>query len=429
MRAHLRQAALRVWTSWRLRTSALAVVLIGHAALFYAIWNSHTARSASGPIPENFTGPTLLHPAIATGEGPTVKRPILSRPWPATTTESAADWPFPPRRWKFPAIDLWPSPAGWCPLVTDADIQARLDAPVAPVTPVTPVASGASFASARAVTSAASAASPAPSLAHHAPPARGPRPSLPGLRLIRWVRPVYPIESALTNMEGSALLDLRIDPEGRPIQISIARSSGAPALDAAALEAVQRWRFAPPRWKGRPLEVQARVELKFHLFSFELSRLAEDSTKSLSRGQPRGKPRERIGDHAPAVRRLIEQLQAGTRESEAELAPGSPSAAAQQALSGAVQWWGPVTRVAYAGFDGNPEWRTYAVKKAYSQGRPATSVAVRWELYQVSHETHTSLWKGAFDRAGRLWAIKADLVPQPVNERSAAACKDAAAAR
>jgi hypothetical protein len=119
------------------------------------------------------------------------------------------------------------------------------------------------------------------------------------------------------------------------------------------------------------------------------------------------------------LRSVIADLQSGTPENALD----SSAQAAQRALTAALQSWGPVTHVAYAGFAGNPEWRTYAIKREDRPNSRHTSVAVRWESYEVSHEAQTSLWKGAFDRMGQLWAIKADLVPPRVaGEPSTSRC-------
>lgn len=240
------------------------------------------------------------------------------------------------------------------------------------------------------------------------------------LRMISWLRPVYPIDSALTDMEGSALLDLRIDPQGRPIQVTMVRSSGAPDLDAAAVRAAHFWRFAPPLSKGRPIEVLAHLELRFHFFTFEYSRLDERLARAVSRSHGHDRRTSATESHEPVIRRLLENLNSGMPERALD----SHAAAARNSLIAALQWWGPVTHVGYEGFQGSPEWRTYEIKRESRRDRRDTSVVVRWEIYKVSHETHTSLWKVALDRRGRLWAIKADLVPNAPDERSTSGCVD-----
>ena len=391
MRGQLREAAIGAWASRHWRAAVLCFVVICHLALFYIIWNSHTVRNSSGAIPKGFTGRTLFGPVISTKGGPTLEHPILSMPVPPTS-EKEAEWASnPPRLWRFPAIDLWPRPVGLCPITTDFNLEARAE-------------------------------SESPDATNPPKPERsqrgaGPRRSM--LRMIRWLRPLYPVESAVTDMEGSALLDLQIDAQGRPIQVAVARTSGASGLDAAALRAAHFWRFAPPVWKAHAVPVQARVELRFHFFSFGFSRLGDRVAGPASDSHRHGKRAKRADGHEPVLRSVIADLQSGTPENALD----SSAQAAQRALTAALQSWGPVTHVAYAGFAGNPEWRTYAIKREDRPNSRHTSVAVRWESYEVSHEAQTSLWKGAFDRMGQLWAIKADLVPPRVaGEPSTSRC-------
>jgi len=65
------------------------------------------------------------------------------------------------------------------------------------------------------------------------------------LRMVRWLRPEYPLEWAVAGMDGSVLLDQRIDAHGQPVKTTVARGSGSPQLDEAALHAANAWRFAP----------------------------------------------------------------------------------------------------------------------------------------------------------------------------------------
>jgi protein TonB len=193
--------------------------------------------------------------------------------------------------------------------------------------------------------------------------------------MVRWLRPVYPMDWALGDMEGSVRLDLRIDPLGQPIATTVAQSSGSPRLDEAALRAASFWRFAPPVWKSQPVEVEGRVEVRFNFFRFGFSRPGEPVTKASS---------------ANAERR---------KRAEGE------------------------SKLEYLGVVSNPEWRTYAIEPQHHSHPRARSVAVRWQLYRVEHESHTSLWKVAFDRTGRLWAARADVVLPPVaDERSTSSC-------
>jgi protein TonB len=69
------------------------------------------------------------------------------------------------------------------------------------------------------------------------------------------VDPVYP----QSGQEGVALLRIRIQADGRPGDIAVARSTGYPVLGEAAVSAVRNWRFVPAkdraavkRWPALP---------------------------------------------------------------------------------------------------------------------------------------------------------------------------------
>ena len=60
-------------------------------------------------------------------------------------------------------------------------------------------------------------------------------------------KPAYPPIARRLGIEGTVMLRILVSAEGAPEQSRIIASSGTEALDAAALEAVQRWRFVAAR--------------------------------------------------------------------------------------------------------------------------------------------------------------------------------------
>ena len=77
--------------------------------------------------------------------------------------------------------------------------------------------------------------------------------------------PEYSDEARRMKYQGNVVLSLIVDPTGNVRQIRIARSLGM-GLDEKAVEAVQRWRFAPGMKDGRPVAVQVNVEVNFRLY-------------------------------------------------------------------------------------------------------------------------------------------------------------------
>ncbi|MEM1180632.1 MAG: TonB family protein, partial [Acidobacteriota bacterium] len=80
----------------------------------------------------------------------------------------------------------------------------------------------------------------------------------------RWVTPlpVYPQSARASGAEGDVVLTLVVDADGSVESVDVTRGL-SPALDAAALEAVRRWRFRPATQDGVPVRVEHRVTLRF----------------------------------------------------------------------------------------------------------------------------------------------------------------------
>jgi len=79
--------------------------------------------------------------------------------------------------------------------------------------------------------------------------------------------PTYPAAAREQGLEGLVVLNVEVLKSGRVGEVHVAVSSGARALDQAALEAVKRWTFAPARQGGRPVDSLVEVPVKFTLNS------------------------------------------------------------------------------------------------------------------------------------------------------------------
>jgi protein TonB len=84
----------------------------------------------------------------------------------------------------------------------------------------------------------------------------------PGM-LIRQFQPVYPKLAIISHTEGTVLLTAVIDTQGRVTQLRTL--SGHPLLIAAAVNAVQEWRYKPYILNGQPVEVETQVSVVFTL--------------------------------------------------------------------------------------------------------------------------------------------------------------------
>ncbi len=77
--------------------------------------------------------------------------------------------------------------------------------------------------------------------------------------------PEYPVAAKRKREEGEVRLSVTVSPEGRPLRVSILKSSGHPLLDQAAIEAVSGWTFEPARAAGLPVEDRVVVPVRFSL--------------------------------------------------------------------------------------------------------------------------------------------------------------------
>ena len=77
--------------------------------------------------------------------------------------------------------------------------------------------------------------------------------------------PAYPTAAKQARQQGTVTVDVEVSTAGLPTKVSLARSSGFPALDQAALAAVRRWRFEPARTAGVAVPGHVFVPLRFEL--------------------------------------------------------------------------------------------------------------------------------------------------------------------
>jgi periplasmic protein TonB len=77
--------------------------------------------------------------------------------------------------------------------------------------------------------------------------------------------PVYPETARRRGQQGRVVLRVDVSAEGMPVAVAVGESSGYASLDAAALAAVQKWRFAPATRGGTPVPAVAEVPVRFRL--------------------------------------------------------------------------------------------------------------------------------------------------------------------
>lgn len=78
------------------------------------------------------------------------------------------------------------------------------------------------------------------------------------------IEPAYSEEARKGKVQGTVVLLVEIDANGRPRDIRVRRPLGF-GLEERAVEAVGRWRFRPAYRDGKPVPCSAQVEVNFKL--------------------------------------------------------------------------------------------------------------------------------------------------------------------
>jgi len=77
--------------------------------------------------------------------------------------------------------------------------------------------------------------------------------------------PRYPLAARRRHQEGLVLLTVRVTAQGRAAEVTIKQSSGFPALNDAALQAVREWEFSPARIGALAVKSEIEVPVRFKL--------------------------------------------------------------------------------------------------------------------------------------------------------------------
>jgi len=182
------------------------------------------------------TPPTLSSLAL-------VSLPALGTPQPAPAAPKAAPVPKPT-----PAKPVPAKPKAVAPPVTKPLLQATAKSATAPEAPSTPTSPAPSKSSAAEHSDSPLKAGAAAGNSAEAPAREGPvTPPTQAGGYANTPRPSYPPLSVEMGEEGSVRIRAQIDADGRPSDVTVAKGSGFPRLDRAAVTAVKGWRFNPAR--------------------------------------------------------------------------------------------------------------------------------------------------------------------------------------
>lgn len=86
-----------------------------------------------------------------------------------------------------------------------------------------------------------------------------------GPKSIEMQPPRYPESERQSGGEGWVIVNMMIDPEGKPYEATVVESTGNPVFEKAALAAVDKWRFEPASVNGTPIHAGGNYKLQFQL--------------------------------------------------------------------------------------------------------------------------------------------------------------------
>jgi protein TonB len=226
--------------------AAFAISVIAHAALLYLL---HAPAMPPATLPP---------PIEVVLVQPPVPLPLASPPaQPAPPEQKRAQPKAQPRASARAARERVQPP----PLAVPRDERSTFATPAVPIAPPAPPEATASPAPVARAEPSAPALAPAPQAPRPAPVS----PPSFNAAYLRNPPPRYPLIARRNGEQGTVTLRVLVTREGTPGSVVLEKSSGSPALDAAALATVKEWRFVPAQQNGQPVDAPVLVPIVFRL--------------------------------------------------------------------------------------------------------------------------------------------------------------------
>jgi TonB family protein len=83
-------------------------------------------------------------------------------------------------------------------------------------------------------------------------------------KIIKRVSPVYPEEAKKAKTQGTVVMDITINEQGKVSSVKIIESANS-SLAEAAINAIKQWEYEPVLLEGKPVAVIATVKITFAL--------------------------------------------------------------------------------------------------------------------------------------------------------------------
>jgi len=96
-------------------------------------------------------------------------------------------------------------------------------------------------------------------------------------KLVKKVNPVYPEEARKRGIQGTVIIEAKIDEAGRVIDTLVLRS--VPELDQAAVDALRQWVYEPMVISGKPVKAVFAVTVRFKFDEKDIEEFAAGAVK------------------------------------------------------------------------------------------------------------------------------------------------------
>ena len=222
-----------------------------------------------------------------------------------------------------------------------------------------------------------------------------------GRLLLTRVPPQYPPEAKRRGQEGTTQALMRVDEDGRVVEVKVIASSGSRRLDDAAVSAFRQWKFASVPKGTAPEGSWIQTSHRFLLTQIKYSLLEDGAAEDIRVTEASAQNTAPSGS-GQALRRFLEAV------AEGRLNDASVRAHAQLArMRAALSQWGVVKSVELISTAGPADWTTYPVAEDAEANAGVTRVDCKWAVLQVSHENTKTMWLIALDRNGTVWSARA----------------------
>ena len=84
-------------------------------------------------------------------------------------------------------------------------------------------------------------------------------------QLIRFVQPKYPDLARQAQLEGTVLLRVLVDEDGKVLSVSVIQSDVTKAMERAAMEAAKKFLFKPAKQRTVPVKAHMAIPIRFKL--------------------------------------------------------------------------------------------------------------------------------------------------------------------